>query len=69
MLTQTLRGLERDGLVERQVYPVIPPKVEYTLTRLGSSLGAEISAIRTWAYAHMDDITSAREAFDARASG
>lgn len=64
MLTQTLRALERDGLVERHVYPVIPPKVEYSLTALGSSLTAEIAAIRGWAYAHMDDITAARIAFD-----
>lgn len=66
MLTQTLRALERDGLVDRRVYPVVPPKVEYSLTALGTSLTMEIAALRTWAYAHMDEIAAAREAFDAR---
>jgi DNA-binding HxlR family transcriptional regulator len=66
MLTQTLRALERDGLVERHVYPVVPPKVEYTLTPLGAGLAKEIAGIRTWAYAHMDEIEAARADFDAR---
>jgi DNA-binding HxlR family transcriptional regulator len=66
MLAQTLRGLERDGLVERRVYPVVPPKVEYTLTPLGTGLGKEIAGIRAWAYAHMDEIEAARSEFDAR---
>lgn len=66
MLTQTLRGLERDGLLERRVYAVVPPKVEYTLTDLGRSLAREIAAIRSWAYAHMDEIDAARQAHDAR---
>jgi DNA-binding HxlR family transcriptional regulator len=66
MLTQTLRTLERDGLVDRRVYPVVPPKVEYSLTELGAGLAREISAIRTWAYDHMDEIAAARTAFDAR---
>ena len=67
MLTQTLRGLERDGLVARRVYAVVPPKVEYSLTPLGAGLAREIAAIRLWAYTHMDEINAAREAFDARA--
>jgi DNA-binding HxlR family transcriptional regulator len=66
MLTQTLRALERDGLVDRRVYPVVPPKVEYSLTALGTSLTLEIAALRTWAYSHMDEIAAAREEFDAR---
>lgn len=66
MLTQTLRILERDGLVERTVYASVPPKVEYDLTPLGDSLSGTITAIRTWAYAHMDDIDAAREGYDAR---
>jgi DNA-binding HxlR family transcriptional regulator len=64
MLTQTLRGLERDGLVHRRVYPVVPPKVEYRLTDLGAGLAGEIAAIRTWAYAHMDEIDAARRNYD-----
>ena len=66
MLTQTLRGLERDGLVERRVYPVVPPRVEYALTPLGQGLAGTLSPLRTWAYAHMDEIDAARGAFDAR---
>jgi DNA-binding HxlR family transcriptional regulator len=68
MLTQTLRGLERDGLVDRRVYPVVPPRVEYSLTELGTGLAAEIAAIRSWAYAHMDEIDAARAEFDSRAA-
>jgi DNA-binding HxlR family transcriptional regulator len=66
MLTQTLRGLERDGMVERRVYPVVPPKVEYKLTGLGVGLSREIATIRLWAYGHMDEIEAARGAFDRR---
>jgi DNA-binding HxlR family transcriptional regulator len=66
MLTHTLRGLERDGLVHRTVYPTIPPRVEYSLTPLGVSLADVISTIRTWAYGHMDEISDARDAYDAR---
>lgn len=64
MLTQTLRTLERDGLVSRQTYPTVPPKVEYSLTPLGSSLAPPLTAIREWAYEHMDDITTARANYD-----
>ncbi|TIO07094.1 MAG: helix-turn-helix transcriptional regulator, partial [Mesorhizobium sp.] len=52
MLTQTLRGLERDGLVRREVYPVIPPRVEYELTELGQNLAGLLSQIRSWAEEH-----------------
>jgi DNA-binding HxlR family transcriptional regulator len=65
MLTQTLRGLERDGLVTRTVYPTVPVTVEYRLTDLGRSLGEAVGAIRGWAYANMDDIEAARERYDA----
>jgi DNA-binding HxlR family transcriptional regulator len=65
MLTQTLRGLERDGLVTRTVYPTVPVTVEYRLTDLGRSLGETVGAIRGWAYANMDDIEAARERYDA----
>jgi DNA-binding HxlR family transcriptional regulator len=64
MLTQTLRGLERDGLVHRQAYPTIPPKVEYRLTPLGDSLEDVIAMVRQWAYAHMDEINDQRDQYD-----
>lgn len=64
MLTQTLRNLERDGIVSRRVYPVIPPKVEYSLTALGDSLARVIDTVRTWAYEHMDEIDAARSEYD-----
>lgn len=66
MLTQTLRLLERDGLVCRTVHASVPPKVEYELTPLGDSLTDTVTAIRTWAYAHMDEIDLARADYDSR---
>ncbi len=60
MLTQTLRGLERDGLVLRTVYPVVPPKVEYTLTPLGKTLIEPLTAVATWAERHMGEIARLR---------
>jgi len=63
MLTQTLRGLERDGLVIRTAYPTVPVTVEYQLTPLGRSLGDAIDVLRTWAYAHIDDLEDARKAY------
>ena len=63
MLTQTVRGLERDGLVVRTVYPVVPPRVEYTLTDLGRTLLEPLRAIESWSLAHMDDILRARDAY------
>lgn len=68
MLTQTLRGLERDGLVHRTVFPVIPPHVEYRLTPLGESLAERIASLREWAYASMDEISRARIEFDGESS-
>src|SRR4029079_11016002 len=53
MLTQTLRALERDGIVEREAIPTVPVTVRYTLTPLGHSLATAVSAIREWAYANM----------------
>lgn len=64
MLTQTLRALERDGLVARHVYPEVPPRVEYALTRLGRSLTEPLSALCRWAESHMPEIASARRTFD-----
>ena len=69
MLTLTLRGLERDGLVTRTVFPTIPPRVEYALTPLGHSLRGPLEAIGTWAFAHLPVVERARRAFDARAGG
>ncbi len=66
MLTQTLRQMERDGFVQRTVYPVIPPKVEYNLTELGRSLGAAFCAVWEWAAARHADIAAARKAFEER---
>jgi DNA-binding HxlR family transcriptional regulator len=66
MLTQTLRQMERDGLVTRTVHPVIPPKVEYRLTDLGVTLAEAFCGVWTWAEANIDRIEAARAAFDAR---
>jgi DNA-binding HxlR family transcriptional regulator len=64
MLTQTLRALERDGLVDRTVYPTVPVTVEYRLTDLGQSLADAVAGIRTWAYSKMGEIETARERYD-----
>ena len=64
MLTQTLRKLERDGLVERHVYPVVPPKVEYSLTPMGQTLTELLKAFCEWAEAHSDEIAAARVRYD-----
>lgn len=66
MLTQTLRQMERDGLVIRTVHPVIPPKVEYRLTDLGVTLAEAFCGVWTWAEKNLDRIERAREAFDNR---
>lgn len=67
MLTLTLRGLERDGLVTRTMYPTIPPKVEYELTELGSSLIEPLMALSAWGRKHRPAIEEARERYDAQA--
>ncbi|MFC5470251.1 winged helix-turn-helix transcriptional regulator [Cohnella suwonensis] len=64
MLTQTLRQLERDGLVERFVYPTVPPTVEYALTGLGNSLIEPMRALHRWTDAHYDNVLEARRAYD-----
>jgi DNA-binding HxlR family transcriptional regulator len=66
MLTLTLRGLERDGLVTRTQYPTIPPRVEYELTSLGQSLRAPVEALGVWAHQNRPHIETARASFDAR---
>jgi DNA-binding HxlR family transcriptional regulator len=68
MLTQTLRQMERDGLVLRKIYPVVPPKVEYSLTKLGHGLGEAFCSVWLWAEANLDDITAARRSFDSRST-
>jgi len=66
MLTLTLRNLERDGLVKRTVYPTVPPKVEYELTELGTTLLDTIDSLVQWTVSHLDDIATAREEYDQR---
>ena len=67
MLTQTLRSLERDGLVTRTVTPTVPVTVTYALTDLGLSLHQVMRGIKVWAEAHMDDVLAHREDYDTRA--
>jgi DNA-binding HxlR family transcriptional regulator len=64
MLTQTLRGLERDGLITRTIYPTVPPKVEYALTPLGRTLVGLLEAIREWSESHIDEVLKAQSHFD-----
>jgi DNA-binding HxlR family transcriptional regulator len=64
MLTLTLRGLERDGLVTRTVYPTIPPRVDYQLTGLGCSLLKTVRGLGEWAIQNRDEILEARRRFD-----
>jgi DNA-binding HxlR family transcriptional regulator len=67
MLTLTLRGLERDGLVTRTIFPTIPPRVDYELTPLGRSLWAAVEPLGSWAQSHVADIKKAQDRFDKRA--
>ncbi len=66
MLTLCLRGLERDGLVKRTVFPVVPPRVEYELTALGQSLREPVTQLANWAKGHLAELDAARAAFDHR---
>jgi DNA-binding HxlR family transcriptional regulator len=66
MLTQTLRLMERECLIQRTVHPVIPPKVEYKLKELGLSLGAAFCGVWMWAEKHLEEVERARAAFDQR---
>jgi DNA-binding HxlR family transcriptional regulator len=65
MLTQTLRQMERDGFVVRTVHPVIPPRVEYRLTKLGETLGSAFCGVWEWAAKNREKVETARAAFDA----
>jgi DNA-binding HxlR family transcriptional regulator len=66
MLTQTLRNLERDGLVSRTITPSVPVRVDYSLTPLGGSLLTVVHAVKDWAEIHMDQVAAARTAYDGR---
>lgn len=66
MLTVTLRGLERDGLVVRTAFPEVPPRVEYAVTSLGATLGALVCGLVEWSGSHVTDVAAARAAYDAR---
>ncbi|OPC81846.1 transcriptional regulator [Embleya scabrispora] len=66
MLTVTLRQLERDGLVRRTVYPVVPPRVDYALTPMGTTLHTTIRSLVTWTEEHQERIAEARAEYDAR---
>ncbi|MGY4624029.1 winged helix-turn-helix transcriptional regulator [Bradyrhizobium sp. USDA 4486] len=69
MLTLTLRGLERDGLVTRTIFPTIPPRVDYELTDLGRGLSRPVKALGDWAMEHLPQIEAARTQFDRRNGG
>ena len=66
MLTQTLRGLERDGLVTRTITAQVPPRVDYELTSAGRSLRGPLKALENWATEHMGEINDARDGYDSR---
>jgi DNA-binding HxlR family transcriptional regulator len=66
MLTVTLRGMERDGLVKRTVYPEVPPRVEYELTKLGATLRQLVRGLVEWSGAHLAEVDAARASYDAR---
>lgn len=67
MLTQTLRALERDGLITRKVYPVVPPKVEYSLTDRGYRLGGAVCGLWEWVETNLDAVQASRREYDRRA--
>ncbi|MFE6838465.1 winged helix-turn-helix transcriptional regulator [Streptomyces sp. NPDC057705] len=64
MLTQTLRSLERDGLVSRTVTPTVPVRVDYRLTDLGNNLSCLLSSVKLWAENHFDEVSAHRDAYD-----
>jgi DNA-binding HxlR family transcriptional regulator len=69
MLTVTLRGLERDGLVRRTMYPEVPPRVEYALTPLGATLRKVVKSLIDWSGAHLLEVDAARARFDQQVRG
>ena len=66
VLSQVLKRLERDGLIDRQVFPTVPVTVEYSLTRMGECLTANVGPLLHWAENNMDQIRAAQSAYDAR---
>lgn len=66
MLTQTLRSLERDGIVSRRVYATVPPKVEYSLTPLGHSLAGIVEQLRVWSESNIETVLASQQVFDTR---
>ncbi len=68
MLSQTLKSLERDGLVSRKITPTVPVTVEYAVTPLGRTLSATVDNLRIWAESHMDQVLEAQQAYDANGS-
>lgn len=66
MLTQTLRGLERDGLVQRTVHPEVPVRVEYTLTEAGRTLREPLRALEEWSVTYLGNVSAAQKAYDRR---
>jgi|SRR5579872_3151282 DNA-binding HxlR family transcriptional regulator len=67
MLSQTLKSLERDGLVERRAFATVPVTVEYSITPLGRTLGATLESLRLWAETHIADVLAAQKRYDGRA--
>ena len=68
MLTKSLRDLERNGFIERKVYPVVPPKVKYSITPLGRSLHVILSNLCDWSIENFDRVEAAREIYDSTSS-
>lgn len=68
MLSQTVRGLERDGLISRTVTPTVPVAVEYAITPLGETLARTMDALRVWSADHIGEVVAARQTFDVRAA-
>jgi DNA-binding HxlR family transcriptional regulator len=68
MLTVTLRGLERDGLIERRIYPEVPPRVDYSLTKLGATLRDVVRLLVRWSSSHLTEVDAARARYDSRAA-
>nr|WP_321983612.1 helix-turn-helix domain-containing protein [uncultured Lichenicoccus sp.] len=66
MLSQTLKALERDGLVSRRAFATVPVTVEYAITPLGQTLAATLDALRIWAETHMEEVTASQQRYDAR---
>ncbi|HEY4925690.1 MAG TPA: helix-turn-helix domain-containing protein [Roseiarcus sp.] len=64
MLSQTLKALERDGMVSRKVTPTVPISVEYAITPLGGTLAATVDGLRLWAEAHIEDVVTAQKRYD-----